>query len=177
MVSKAEELLKAARERANIAEETDKAKAETEKADARVQDQVAENKRAAAADEKIEGRVQARAASLTGEVDPDAMGDVKGDGRDAKDYPDDDPDKYLGVPTYEHGLAATNADNPYGTRQSERTRAEIERGRQLLEAKKSSREREAPKAGTRTRTVVTDADEDPKGEEGAKKAEAKATRK
>lgn len=132
------------------------------------------------AEERISTRPQYVNASLTGKLDPEAMGDVKGDGGDAKDYPEGDPDKALGVPVYEHGLAETRlgvdvfqtAQNARETRVSARTQAEIERGRKAASDAKISRE-----TARNGRTVVTDVSDDPEGEEGRRKAEAEAKAK
>jgi hypothetical protein len=93
-----------------------------------------------------EVKVQPRAGTLTGEIDIDAMGDVKGDGGDAKDYPDDDPAKKLGVPVYAHGLASTKEGvdevtqaerTLHGVEPSEATKAEMDMGRKLSDTRVS----------------------------------------
>lgn len=131
-----------------------------------------------AAEQNIAIRPQAVAASLTGKLDPEAMGDVKGDGGDAKDYPEGDPDRALGVPTYEHGLKEVRVggdDLEAGKRAvssqnlSPRTLAEMEAGKRALGSSKNARV--SVKSGA---TVVTDASEDPDGTAGATAAEKKA---
>lgn len=123
-------------------------------------------------------RVQAVAGSLTGKIDIDAMGDVKGDGGDAKDYDDGDPAKALGVPVYEHGLAATKngvdvmapaVETLFGSQMSEATRAEIEAGRAALNGVRETREASRNSA----RTVVTDASADEDGKQAAAALSAK----
>lgn len=129
----------------------------------------------AAAEEAASVKVQPRVGTITGEIDVEAMGDVKGDGRDAKDYPDNDPDKALGVPTYVHGLhetsvgGTTTQDKLFADRGvSEKTKAEMSRGEDAISHR--AEQRTAAKKST-TRTVVTDADSDPDGEAGRKAAE------
>lgn len=93
-----------------------------------------------------ETNVQSRANTLTGEIDPQAMGDVKGDGRDAKDYPDDDPDKQLGVPTYAAGLRNVTGgavDAVQERRVIKRTEEEMSRGKDAITSAKSLRRSEA----------------------------------
>jgi hypothetical protein len=91
------------------------------------------------AETAAEVKVQPRVGTLTGDVDVDAMGDVKGDGGDAKYYDDGDPAKALGVPVWQHGLASTKegvdevaqADRTLnGVEPSEATKEEIEAGKQ-----------------------------------------------
>lgn len=117
-------------------------------------------------------RPQSANGTSDGKIDIEAMGDVKGDGGDASQYADDDPAKRLGVPVYQHGLAATRdgADElapiqaqVTGARLSSRTQAELSRGEKALGGSTSTRA-----------TVVTDAKEDPDGDEGRKAAERKA---
>jgi hypothetical protein len=125
------------------------------------------------AEKRAAVKVQAKAGSLTGVIDVDAMGDVKGDGGDAKDYADNDPAKALGVPVYQHGLGATKdgvdeyagSETVYGHRTSARTNAELERGREALAGVKASR---AAARAVPSRTVVTDVDDT----DGSKAAEA-----
>lgn len=96
-------------------------------------------------------------------IDLEARGDVKGDGGDAKDYDDGDPDKYKSPPTYEYGLHETKAGEntalPRETRISDRTLAEQDRGAQVADGHRAARER-----------AVTD-------EAKEAKAEAKSTKK
>ncbi len=182
-VSKTKELIEAARKRNEI----EQANADAPVGDSRPQANFSEeelDQLKADAELMAEGKVQAKAGTLDGSIDVEAMGDVKGDGGDAKDYADDDPAKALGVPVYEHGLNETQngADRFANTsiddnRVSKRTQAEIERGRTAL-----SDRTEAPSASRRSerstsRTVVTDANDDPDGEKGKAKAEAEAKAK
>lgn len=182
--SKAEKLLEANRKRklaeeanAEANEPTDLQREELSK-----EDEATKEQKIDAAEKRAEIKVEAMAGSLTGDIDVEAMGDVKGDGGDAKDYDDDDPDKALGVPVYEHGLAATREGvdvySPAAeqaiegeTRVSARTRAELQRGKEVLAGRAPADVRSEQ---TRTRTVVTDANSDPDGEKGKAKAEAKA---
>ena len=90
-----------------------------------------------AAQKEADTRVQAAAQSMTGKVDVEAMGDVKGNGGDAKNYADGDPDKALGVPTYAYGLNDVKAggaelNTAPGNVQSAKTKAEIDRGKKVL---------------------------------------------
>ena len=139
--SKAAELLAAARarnEKAAEVEQKEPARTAVEEKDK--EPEMVEQK-IAAAEAMAEPRVQAKAGTLTGEIDVEAMGDVKGDGRDAKDYPDTDPDKQLGVPVYEHGLGTSNpieqprddlSSGVVGARTNSRREAEMARGRERL---------------------------------------------
>lgn len=175
-MSKAQKLAEAAKLRHKVEEEAAASSAPSGSMTAKVDEDVVEGKKEAA-EELVRVRPQAVDKSLTGELDVEAMGDVKGDGGDAKDYDDGDPAKALGVPVYEHGLAEHNADLDAGKRAalmgnqiSERTRAEQERGQKAL-----SNRRDADTSTKRaTRTVVTDADEDPDGDKGKTKAEKAA---
>jgi len=101
-----------------------------------------ETKQKEAAEANVKLNVQSAANSLTGSLDPEAMGDVKGDGGDAKNYADSDPDKALGVPTWRHGTAQTRDGQPvatvFGDNISERTRAEMDRGKKALGNRKSA---------------------------------------
>lgn len=174
--SKAQELVEAARRRNQIEQEI----AESENADntndgieTEEDEETIENKREAA--ERIaSAKPQAVAGSLGG-IDVDAMGDVKGDGGDAKNYADNDPAKGLGVPTYEHGLAEHKATgdapvyDPANTRVSKRTEAELARGREAIASKNEARTNL-----TRGKVTVTDADDDPKGDKGKEAAEKAA---
>lgn len=143
--SKTQKLVDAAKERARLAKEADEKgntdTVQTGRASDNLSDNAIETMKEGA-EEMAELKVQSRANTLDGEIDVEAMGDVKGDGRDAKDYPDDDPDKALGVPVYEHGLHATSGGvdeteelrrraEPE-TRQSKRTQEEMQRGKEVL---------------------------------------------
>lgn len=176
-VSKTQELVEAARRRKDVEEA---AATSTAPASPLARDNLSEEELGvmkSGAEERISVRPQAVNQSLTGELDINAMGDVKGDGGDAMNYDDGDPAKKLGVPTYQHGLAETrlggdvltSAVQERETRQSARTQAELERGRKALGDAKISRE--TARTG---RTVVTDASDDPDGDAGARKAEAEA---
>lgn len=145
----------------------------------------------AAAEEQAEGKVQAKAGTIDGTVDIEAMGDVKGDGGDAKDYDDDDPAKALGVPVYEHGLAeirgGVDTIQATETRLSKRTALEQSRGKEVLDGHHEARQKAraaqdeadgAPPRRTPTRTIVTDDAEDAdslaaKAKADAAKAKAK----
>lgn len=159
--SKSAELLAAARARAAAAREAE----EKINADGTaVETETEVDNKIAAAELAAETRVQSRDGTLTGEIDVTAMGDVKGDGRDANEYPDSDPAKALGVPTYEHGLHADPQDNaeapvPRVTRISEKTRLERERGRQAIAARNSGDERTASRKPFKT--VIEDGDDTP----------------
>src|SRR6478752_4841851 len=63
----------------------------------------------------------------------------------AKDYADDDPDKALGVPVYEHGLHENRAGQemsiPRETRISQRTLDEQARGAEVAKGHKAARDR------------------------------------
>jgi hypothetical protein len=177
--SKAQELVEAARRRNQIEQEI----AEGEDADTTnepattEEEKIAEEQKKEAAEELASAKPQAVAGSLDG-LDVEAMGDVKGDGGDAKNYADNDPDKALGVPTFEHGLAENKAtgDTPpevlTETRISKRTEAELARGREAVATKNEAREQ-----ATRGRVTVTDADDDPKGEKGKEAVEKAAKSK
>jgi len=120
-------------------------------------------------------KVQAKAGTMTGKLDVEAMGDVKGDGGDAADYDDGDPDKALGVPTYIHGLHETREGVDTVTavakenHVSARTRAEQQRGKDVISGRAADREKaqassdrvvvkEVPVASTaKTATTVEDA--------------------
>lgn len=119
------------------------------------------------AEKMAEGKVQAKAGTLDGSIDVEAMGDVKGDGGDAKNYDDDDPAKALGVPTYIHGLHETKGGTETSlapeTRISARTLAEQSRGKEVLQGHSQARDRAKKVAAQETRkgrTVITDAEED-----------------
>lgn len=175
-VSKTQELVEAARKRKEIeqANSTQPAKTPEQRFSDAELDQLKED-----AEIKAEGKVQAKAGTITGKVDVEAMGDVKGDGGDAKDYDDNDPDKALGVPTYIHGLAETkggvdtitavDAENHV----TARTRAEQARGREVIEGREADRAAAQSNRRVTARsgeTVVEDADEEKLA------AEAKAKR-
>lgn len=174
-VSKAQALAEAARKRHQVEKEAQEAMATAGSYD---HEQTVENTEAEkeAAEMKASIRPQAVDKSLTGELDIEAMGDVKGDGGDAKDYDDGDPAKALGVPVYKHGLnehggnieAGMNA--VFGERLNKRTQAEQERGRKAISDVKDGRETSSRKG----RTVVTDAADDPDGDNGKSKAEKAA---
>lgn len=126
------------------------------------------------AEVQASARPQSANGTSDGNIDIEAMGDVKGDGGDASQYADDDPAKRFGVPVYQHGLAATRegADElapiqqqAFGQRMSARTQAELDRGKQALNGGSAS---------SRSTVAVTDANDDPDGEEGRKAAERKA---
>lgn len=172
--TKAQQLAEAAKRRNLVEQEANKSRLAGNAPENRDEDYV-EGKREAG-EELASQRPQAVASSLAG-IDPEAMGDVKGDGGDAKNYDDGDPAKALGVPTYEHGLGENTTDGSLeagqrrvlGEKLSERTRAEQERGQRALQGRG-----ESAKATRSSRTVVTDADDDPDGENGKLEAEAKA---
>lgn len=96
------------------------------------------------AQQMADAKPQSQHGTLDG-IDIEAMGDVKGDGGDAKDYDDGDPHKALGVPTYVHGLnesrGGENTALPRETRLSERTLAEQDRGAEVAKGHQSARER------------------------------------
>lgn len=187
-VSKTQQLVEAARKRKQAEEELAKetATAKPRAADNMTEEQVdgLRNK----AEEQAATKVQAVAGSLAG-IDIEAMGDVKGDGGDAKDYKDSDPAKALGVPVYEHGLNATkdgvdvlapalSEARVFGERHSQRTQAELDRGAAAIEGARHTR----AEASRSTRTVVTNAEDDPDGEKAkaalaAKEAEDDAKKK
>lgn len=116
-------------------------------------------------------KVQPRAGTIDGDIDLKARGDVKGDGGDAKDYDEGDPDKYVSPTTAEYGLAEDTVRGPYfaGTEAmtdgnvSERTKREMSRGREVVEGRGGNRSR------PRTRTVITDDEADAKSKADAKK--------
>jgi len=138
------------------------------------------------AEKLAEGKVQAKAGTIDGTIDIEAMGDVKGDGGDAKDYDDGDPDKALGVPTYIHGLHETKdgvdtftaVDNE--SRISARTRAEQQRGREIVSGRNDERSKrvaaeEAREEREERRVTGKTTIEEPTAEEiAAAKARAKA---
>jgi hypothetical protein len=182
--SKAEKLIEANRKRKLAEEANQQANEPTDlqREDLNEEDEATKEQKIEAAEKRAEIKVEAMAGSLTGDIDVEAMGDVKGNGGDAKDYEEGDPDKALGVPVYEHGLAATREGvdvfSPAAeraiegeTRVSSRTQAELQRGREALENRKAP-EKKTGRAPTRT--VVTDAVNDPDGEQGKAKLEAKA---
>lgn len=135
-------------------------------------------------------KVQARDGTLDGKIDIDAMGDVKGDGGDAKDYDDGDPDKRLGVPVWEHGLKSikNGVDDTAALVEqeeivpTEQTNLEMEAGRTAVANR--NKERTARLAAekdhvhvakvdrTKTATVMTD-DDDTDGSKAAAKLQAK----
>jgi hypothetical protein len=136
MSDKTKEMVEAAKQRAKLAKE-----AEAQKNTDTGLSPEAEASMKDAAEEKAAVKVQARDGTIDGKIDVEAMGDVKGDGRDAKDYEDSDPDKAKGVPVYKHGLSATKdgVDEAVAlnraageTRFSKRTEAEINRGKEVL---------------------------------------------
>lgn len=94
--------------------------------------------------EMASAKPQSEHGTLDG-IDIEARGDVKGDGGDAKDYDDGDPDKYKSPPTYEYGLHETKAGEntalPRETRISDRTLAEQDRGAQVAEGHRAARDR------------------------------------
>lgn len=178
--SKTKALIEASRARQRNAAQVEEDNAETEKSK-QEQNEQRVKELAEGRQELADVNVQARDKSLTGEVDPMAMGDVKGDGGDAKDYDDNDPAKRLGITTAEHGLNV-NRDGTdgeiataFGHRVSKRTQDEMQRGRDNLADAKT--ERRHLEKGT---TAVTDAEEDEDGKKGdaaaataKEKAEAK----
>lgn len=97
------------------------------------------------AQQMADAKPQSAHGTIDGKIDIEAMGDVKGDGGDAKNYADDDPDKAKGVPTYEHGLheikAGENVALPRETRISERTLAEQDRGAEVAKGHADARSR------------------------------------
>lgn len=135
-MSKTDELAKAAEKRheiqKKIAEDTQPAPPPA-RAEDRMTDAELEGLKEKA-EVQAEHNVQGRAGTLTGEIDIEAMGDVKGDGGDAKYYDDDDPAKALGVPVYEHGLNQTKGGVDEVVRAATKaepsasTKAEMERG-------------------------------------------------
>lgn len=179
-LSKAQKLAEAAKMRTKIEQEVNKElAADTTTVDSEQNDEIIDAKKEAA-EVLVQGRPQAVNQSLTGELDIEAMGDVKGDGRDAKDYDDGDPDKALGVPVYEHGLSEHNPaldrakERVTGSaRISSRTQAEQARGAEALKGRRDASDKAERKAST-TRTVVTDTDADPDGTDGKTKAELAA---
>jgi hypothetical protein len=167
--SKAEELLAAARARNQKAEAIDQKEPAKSAVEKEAKEPEIVEQKIAAAEEMAETRVQAKAGTLTGEIDVEAMGDVKGDGRDAKDYPDTDPDKHLGVPTYEHGLGSNKPlDQPddslssgvVGARTNSRREAEMARGRERIAEINKGREqaetRRAERESSPFRTTAGD---------------------
>lgn len=173
--SKTQQLAEAARLRTKVEREAAESVAPAKEANTEANEEIKANKREHAED-LASIRPQAIDKSLDG-IDPDAMGDVKGDGGDAKNYPDGDPDKALGVPTYEHGLKEDRVggglnravNTAFGHRQSSRTQDEMNRGKEAIGQAKTSRP--APRKGS---TVVTDANEDPDGDNGKTAAEKRA---
>lgn len=173
--SKAQELVEAARRRNQIEQEVAEGSEDQAPGGVPKDPEIREAMKDAAED-KAGVKPQAVAGSLDG-IDVEAMGDVKGDGGDAKNYEDGDPDKALGVPNYVHGLNESKATGESvteaasrETRISKRTEAEMQRGREALGRKEESRAHAA-----KGRVTVTDADDDPKGEKG-KAASEKAAR-
>lgn len=187
-VSKTKEIIEAARKRNVIESELNKTTSPASAgAVANLTKQEVEQKRDIA-QAVAETKVQAVHGSLTGKINIDAMGDVKGDGGDAMNYEEGDPAKALGVPVYEHGLAATKdgvdelrpvAATVFGTRQLKRTEEEMNRGRDAIGFKSNRRTAEpvvTERIDTSTSTVVTDSSEDADGSAGKARAEAKATK-
>lgn len=135
--AKSKELLDAANARAKaLAERGEDQVAETQRRyDTEISDEAKEGAQAEA-----DTRVQSRANSLTGAVDVEARGDVKGNGGDAKNYPDGDPDKYLSPTTAEYGLNDLKGGAPVrgvgDNTVSAKTQAEISRGKEALGARK-----------------------------------------
>lgn len=178
-LSKAQKLAEAAKLRHKIEEEANAAVAPEGSMTAKV-DEEAEEGMKDAAEKNIKARPQAVDKSLDGNLDIEAMGDVKGDGGDAKDYDDGDPAKALGVPVYKHGLAENRIDGSleagkrevFGQRISARTAEEQRRGKEALNRREA--EKSPSKRPSATRTVVTDADADPDGSDGKSKAELAA---
>lgn len=175
--SKAQELVEAARRRNQIEQEVAEGN-EDQAPNGVPEDEKTREAMKEAAEEKAAVKPQAVAGSLDG-IDVEAMGDVKGDGGDAKNYEDGDPDKALGVPNYVHGLDESKATGEsvtdaaaHGTRISKRTDAEMQRGREALNQRYESNAQ-----ARRSRVTVTDADDDPKGDKGKKAAEAAAKSK
>lgn len=167
-VSKTKELIEAARKRNEIEQANADAPVGDSRPQARFSDEELDQLKADA-EIMAEGKVQAKAGTLDGSIDVEAMGDVKGDGGDAKNYDDDDPAKGLGVPTYIHGLHETKGGAETSlapeTRISARTAAEQARGKEVLQGHSEARARaqklSAQSGETRkSRTVVTDAEED-----------------
>lgn len=176
-LSKTQEVVEAARKRAEAAKMVEEKNPPQKEGERHLTDEEREQM-IDSAEKMAEGKVQSRAGTLTGKIDVEAMGDVKGDGRDAKDYDDGDPDKRFGVPTYEHGLKATKAGVDESTETSPslvkdnispRTKAEMDRGSKALSERKSS----AEAARRNTRTTVTDINDDPEGKKGASEASKK----
>jgi hypothetical protein len=184
--SKTQELVAAAKKRQEI-ERTNQENTPVVSTASRLKDNLTDEELdtvKAAAEEQAEGKVQAKAGTIDGTVDIEAMGDVKGDGGDAKDYDDGDPAKALGVPVYEHGLAeirgGVDTIQATETRLSKRTALEQARGKELLEGHREAREKAraaAEESDSRIRTgrtfVTEDADE---AETIAAKAKADAAK-
>jgi len=200
--SKTQAIIEAARRRNRNAEQADLEKAEGDKArndvnQERVQE-LAEGRQ-----EVADTNIQSRNKTIAGAIDPLAMGDVKGDGRDAKDYADSDPDKRFGVTTAEVGLnmSRDGADGEiataFGHRVSKRTLAELNRGKENLEAAETERQtrvgqqarrqqpvedtdtgagtsQSARSAFTGSSTAVTDPEDDPDGKTGEELAAEKS---
>lgn len=142
-MAKEEEVKKAAEVRHDI----DKDRLESENANLPVEKRFDENELGTlkdAAVEKAAAKPQSVHGTLDG-IDVEARGDVKGDGGDAKDYDDGDPDKYKSPPTYQYGLdeikAGENTALPRETRISDRTAAEQSRGAEVQKGHSSARER------------------------------------
>lgn len=184
-VSKTKELIEAARKRNEI----EQANADAPVGDSRPQASFSDeelDQLKADAELMAQGKVQAKAGTLDGTIDVEAMGDVKGDGGDAKNYEDGDPAKALGVPTYIHGLHETKGGQETSlapeTRISARTIAEQQRGAEVIKGHGEARDRArkaATEAGERrgSRTVVTDAEEDPEVIAAKVKAREEAEKK
>ena len=164
-VSKTKELIEAARKRNEIEQANADAPVGDSRPQARFSDEELDQLKADA-EIMAEGKVQAKAGTLDGSIDVEAMGDVKGDGGDAKNYDDGDPAKALGVPTYIHGLHETKGGVETSlapeTRISARTAAEQARGAEVLKGHSEARARaQKLSADTRkSRTIITDAEED-----------------
>lgn len=148
-MAKEDEVKKAMEKRHEI----EKSHQEAEKSPDRIEDRMNEDELDTfkdAAAEKAEGKAQAKAHIADGKVDLEARGDVKGDGGDAKDYPDDDPDKYKSPPTYEYGLNETRAgvdvSRPREEVISDRTAAEQARGAETQKGHQAARDRAAAEA-------------------------------
>lgn len=176
--SKTKELVEAARRRNEIEQANADAPVGDSRPQARFSDDELDQLKESA-ETMAEGKVQAKAGTIDGAIDIEAMGDVKGDGGDAKNYDDDDPAKALGVPTYIHGLHETKGGQetsiPPETRISARTAAEQARGAEAIRDHGAARDR-AQKLGAserrKSRTVVTDAEQT--DEEIRARAEAEA---
>lgn len=186
-VSKTKELVEAARKRKELEQANSIAQPKT--VEQRFSDDEL-NQLKADAELMAEAKVQAKSGTIDGVIDIEAMGDVKGDGGDAKDYDDNDPDKALGVPVFIHGLHETRGGVDTitavagETRVSARTRAEQQRGKEIVEGKEADR---ASRVRTETatddgrrvtgRTTIEDADTEELAAQAKAKREAEAKAK